>query len=255
MKKDICYFKSNFDYNARYIFNNKNNQKSEKKIMMDEKNQTLETKSEKKTKIIVFEGIDGSGKTTQIKILKKFFEFKGFSYHLTREPGGSILAEKIRELFLSTKDFSIESQILLCTAARIEHLKYLEEINQDNKYDFIIFDRFIDSTLAYQLIPNKMNPEILHSLNRKFKINLKIDMCILLDIDPVYSLNRKKNINNHFDENSDYLYEVRNAYMKIFKNHIDGKNNIEKKILIKSHKNPKVVFSKIIEEFKKANFI
>lgn len=229
-----------FDYNAKLFFDFEKFDK---------------ISNQKKTKIIVFEGIDGAGKTTQIKILKKFFDYKGYSYYQTREPGGSPVAEKIRELFLKEKNFLIDSQILLCTAARKEHLNYLENLQKENKFDFIIFDRFIDSTVAYQIMPNKLNPEIIYSLNRKFKINLEVDIAILLDIDPKYSFQRRKKFENHFDSNLEYLKQVRNSYLKIWKNHIDGKNNFHKRIKIESGKNPKIVFRKILENLKEFQII
>jgi dTMP kinase len=233
-------FENDFDYNAKLFFDLE-------RLDSFENNQ--------KTKIIVFEGIDGAGKTTQIKILKKFFDYKGYSYHQTREPGGSPIAEKIRNLFLEEQNFCIDSQILLCSAARKEHLNYIENLQKTEKFDFIIFDRFIDSTMAYQIIPNKLNPEIIHSLNRKFKINIKVDIAILLDIDPKYSLERRRKIENHFDSNLEYLKNVRKAYLRIWKNHIDGKNNFDKRIKIESGKNPKIVFKKILDKLSEFKII
>lgn len=205
--------------------------------------------SVKKPKIIVFEGVDGAGKTTQIKMLKKFFEQNNISYYQTREPGGSPVAEKIRKLFLSSSEnLSLEAQILLCSAARKEHLNYLEDIQRIHQYDFIIFDRFIDSTIAYQILPNKLNPDILYNLNRKFKIDPLINLAILLDIDPQYSFERrnKKNI-NHFDQNIVFLRKVRQSYLRIWSK-LTGiyMNNIEKRVIIGSNNNSMFVHKKII---------
>ncbi len=209
--------------------------------------------TEKKPKIIVFEGVDGAGKTTQIKMLKKFFEKYNFSYYQTREPGGSPVAEKIRKLFLgSSENLSLETQILLCSAARKEHLDYLQEMQRIHQYDFIIFDRFIDSTIAYQILPNKMNPDILYNLNRKFKINLKIDLAILLDIDPAYSFERRnKKYVNHFDQNIGFLKKVRQSYLRMWrKSNGIYMNNVEKRIMISSNTNSLFVHQKIVSQIK-----
>jgi dTMP kinase len=239
----------NIDYNMKFFEPNNEN------IYSESISEEFFNFKKKEPKIIVFEGIDGSGKTTQIKILKKYLDFKGYSYYQTREPGGSPLGEKIRDVFLKEKNLSIESQILLCTASRIEHIKYINELKKSNNFDYIIFDRFIDSTMAYQIIANKLNPEILNSLNKKFKIDLNIDIAILLDINPMHSLNRRKKFENHFDSDLQYLKNVRNAYLKIWRKHKDSQNNYKKRILIESEKNPKIVFKKILIELKKYNII
>jgi dTMP kinase len=189
-------------------------------------------------KVIVFEGADGCGKTTQIKLLKKSLESQGLKVYCTREPGGSITAEKIRKLFLNNEELDIWTQILLCSAARNEHLIYLEELQKKENFDVIIFDRFIDSTLAYQVYSNNLSPKLLFSINREVKLNLQIDCEFILDIDPEITTARRKKISDHYDSNIELLKKVRNAYLQIQKHD-------QSKILINSNFYPKIVHKQI----------
>jgi len=141
---------------------------------------------------ISFEGIDGSGKSTQIQKLAEFLEMLDFEVIVTREPGGSIGGEEIRKLLLQGEvdRWSAEAEILLFTAARRDHLErvILPAIN-DGK--IVICDRFTDSTRMYQGMrgPNLRN--LVDTLNERV-INLDPDLTILIDINPKISLKRAK---------------------------------------------------------------
>ena len=166
-------------------------------------------------KIIVFEGVDGSGKSTQIKLLSKYLDKLNIKHHCTREPGGSPIAEKIRKLFLSIKELDIYSQLLLCCAARNEHLLYLEELHENEQFEFIIFDRFIDSTLAYQVYPYGLSEHLFALINKELMLNIDIDCEFILDVDPEISRNRRRKPLDHFDDNIALLRKVRESYLKI----------------------------------------
>ena len=99
---------------------------------------------------ITFEGIDGSGKSTQINLLKKLFTKKNIKFMITREPGGTKFSEKLRKLILnSSENLSFQSEVLLLYAARIEHIE--KKIKPALKENYIVIsDRYYDSTLAYQ---------------------------------------------------------------------------------------------------------
>ena len=191
-------------------------------------------------KVIIFEGADGCGKTTQIKLLKKSLESQGLKVYCTREPGGSPTAEKIRKLFLNNEELDIWTQILLCSAARNEHLIYLEELQKKENFDVIIFDRFIDSTLAYQIYSNNLSPKLLFSINREMKLNLQVDCEFILDIDPEITTSRRKRMTDHYDSNVELLKKVRNAYLQIQKHD-------QSKILINSNFYPKIVHKQILK--------
>lgn len=141
---------------------------------------------------ISFEGIDGSGKSTQIQKLARFLETLGFDVIITREPGGSVGGEEIRNLLLqgNVDRWSAETEILLFTAARRDHLEriILPAIEDDK---IVICDRFTDSTRMYQGMrgPNLRN--LVDMLNEKI-INCDPDLTIVIDIDPQISLKRAK---------------------------------------------------------------
>ena len=141
---------------------------------------------------ITFEGIDGSGKSTQIQNLAKFLEDYGFDIIITREPGGSIGGEEIRNLLLQggVDRWSAETEILLFTAARRDHLeRIILPALQDGK--IVICDRFTDSTRMYQ---GMRGPKLRGLVDRLTKevINCDPDLTIIIDIDPEISLERAK---------------------------------------------------------------
>ena len=99
-------------------------------------------------KLISFEGIEGVGKSTQINLLKIFLESRNLSVEVYREPGSTVVGEKIREILLDTTlELSNESELLLMFAARAELVK-VQILNCES--DFLLLDRFYDASLAYQ---------------------------------------------------------------------------------------------------------
>ena len=141
---------------------------------------------------ITFEGIDGSGKSTQIQNLAKFLEDYEFDIIITREPGGSIGGEEIRNLLLQGEvdRWSAETEILLFTAARRDHLeRIILPALHDGK--IVICDRFTDSTRMYQ---GMRGPKLRGLVDRLTKevINCDPDLTIIIDIDPEISLERAK---------------------------------------------------------------
>ena len=95
--------------------------------------------------IIVFDGIDGAGKTTQIKKVKSWLNKHGLIFDAYREPGGTPLAERLRKIFLS-ESYDTQTQLFLLSCARYDLLKQIKQKNSP----LVILDRFIDSTYAYQ---------------------------------------------------------------------------------------------------------
>ena len=146
----------------------------------------------KKGYFISFEGIDGSGKSTQIQKLAKFLETLNFDVITTREPGGSVGGEEIRKLLLQGEvdRWSAETEILLFTAARRDHLENIISPALDNG-KIVICDRFTDSTRMYQGIRG-LNLRNLVDILDKRVIDCDPDLTILIDIDPEISLRRAK---------------------------------------------------------------
>ena len=146
----------------------------------------------KKGYFITFEGIDGSGKSTQIKKLAKFLEARDFDIIITREPGGSIGGEEIRNLLLqgNVDRWSAETEILLFTAARRDHLeRIILPALEEGK--IVICDRFTDSTRMYQGMRGVNLRNLVDTLNEKV-IQFDPDLTIVIDINPEISLKRAK---------------------------------------------------------------
>ena len=138
-----------------------------------------------KGKFITFEGIDGSGKTTQINLLEAKLSQQGISTLILREPGGTKLSEKIRGILLDRENINLSpsAESLLFVAARTqliaEKIKPSLERNQ-----FVICDRYSDSTVAYQGYGRGLNVEYLEELNKFATDSIQPDITIILDVDP-----------------------------------------------------------------------
>jgi dTMP kinase len=157
---------------------------------------------------ITFEGIDGSGKSTQARLLAETLRGAGHEVVLTREPGGSPGAEEIRRLVLEGDPdrWSPETEILLFTAARRDHLeRTIEPALAAGK--IVISDRFADSTRMYQgLSRGDLRPAVdrLHQM----MIGREPDLTFLIDIDPEVGLSRAKGRNGHEERFEDMGLEM-----------------------------------------------
>ena len=173
-------------------------------------------------KFITFEGGEGSGKSTQIKILKKRLSKNQKKIILTREPGGTKEAEIIRKLLVRGKSakWSGTTEVLLMSTARKDHVDKVILPNL-KKGNWVLCDRFIDSTLAYQGYGRNVGEILIKNLNKSLINNLKPNLTFLFDIDPKIGLRRsKKRINNELRyENMplNYHRKIRNAYLEIAK--------------------------------------
>ena len=171
-------------------------------------------------KIISFEGIEGVGKSTQIKLLKDYLESKHFLVDTYREPGSTDAGEKIRDILLYSKNqLSDETELLLMFASRVELIK--QKI-QTSKSDYVLLDRFYDASIAYQGYGRKLSISFIESLISF--INCPIpDLSILLDISVEEGFSRKTNDQIDRIESSSKIFfqRVRKGYIKIAKDHKD----------------------------------
>ena len=175
----------------------------------------------KKGFFITFEGIDGSGKSTQIRKLAKFLEDNGFDIIITREPGGSVGGEEIRNLLLQGEvdRWSAETEILLFTAARRDHLeRIILPALQDGK--IVICDRFTDSTRMYQGMRGPKLRDLVDKLTKEV-INCDPDLTIVIDIDPEISLERaksRKTVEERFEDfGIDLQKKMRTGFIELSK--------------------------------------
>ena len=171
---------------------------------------------------IVFEGVEGTGKSYQINKLCKSLKKKKIDVIKTREPGGSPTAEKIRNLIFSKKSdkFDKLTDFYLINAARNEHVKKTLLVAK-KKNQVVISDRFIDSTYAYQVIGNKINKKI-NLINQKYILKaLRPNLTIVLKANfrTIYSRIKKRKNNNKFDKlKTNFYKKAQNAYISIAKN-------------------------------------
>jgi dTMP kinase len=187
---------------------------------------------------ISFEGIDGSGKSTQIQKLAEFLEARDFDIVITREPGGSKGGEEIRNLLLqgNVDRWSAETEILLFTAARRDHLeRIILPALEEGKV--VICDRFTDSTRMYQGMRGVNLRNLVDTLNGKV-IKFDPDLTILIDINPEISLKRaksRKTVEERFEDfGVDLQMKMRKGFLELakeFENRIEvvnGQQSIDK---------------------------
>jgi dTMP kinase len=189
----------------------------------------------KKSFFICFEGVEGSGKSTQAKLLYKFIKNKiTKNVILTREPGGTLFSEKIRNLMLDKKtNISPLTEFFLLMAARNEHI--ISKINfYLNKNFIIICDRFFYSTLAYQHYLEGMDKKFIFSIQKKIFNKVHPDITFVIDLNKKESkvrINKRAKKTNKFDKLSSYHFnKIRNGFIKISNTY---KNKI---VLIKGSK-------------------
>ena len=133
---------------------------------------------------ITLEGGDGSGKSTQIRNIERFFTEKGLVVVHTREPGGSRISEKLREILLDTENTEMEAvtEMFIYAAARAQHVRE-KVIPALERGEIVICDRFVDSSIAYQAYGRRLG-DMVAEVNRHATGGLSPDLTIWLDIDP-----------------------------------------------------------------------
>ena len=181
----------------------------------------------KKPFFIVFEGVEGCGKSFQSKKLFNNLKKKGISSLLTREPGGTNSAELIRNLILkdyfrktSKEKFDKYTDTLLYLASRNEHIKNKIRPALKNK-QIVICDRFIDSTLAYQVYGKKVNINFINSIHKFILNGLKPNITFILKVSSYSSRKRliKRKTKNRYDNFPQSFYsKAQKSFLKIAKN-------------------------------------
>lgn len=174
-------------------------------------------------KFITFEGNEGSGKTTQSKLLYEKLLDNGIKAVWTREIGGTDIAELIRNIVLF-KEMSITTELLLIMAARYEHIEKFIRPNL-NEGNWVICDRFIDSTLCYQS-KNSEEQQLILELHRKLLDNFFPDLTLIINVSPSITMQRIKireiykntNLLNKFDSrNQQFHQKITDAFIQVSK--------------------------------------
>lgn len=172
---------------------------------------------------ISFEGIEGSGKSSLIKNLKNYYKNHALDVFFTKEPGGTELGEKIREILLDpTSEIDPSSELLLLMADRVHHVK--NKINPNLNENKIVFcDRYIDSTIAYQGGGRDLDDKDIEGMIKMLKLPIP-DLTILLDVPVETGLMRAKErseLDRFEKEDIDFHKKIRQSYLNLQKKYPD----------------------------------
>ena len=169
-------------------------------------------------KVITFEGIDGSGKTSVISGVKDSLEEKGKKVLVVREPGTTVMGESIRELIKSETVRHASTDLMLFMAARNDMVKQVLS-PAVSLYDYILIDRYTDSTLAYQGYGLGLDIDMIRTIQRYITKDVRVERTIYLDVTLEEASKRRSARNEVADkyEEKDFLERVRNGYLELIK--------------------------------------
>ncbi len=170
---------------------------------------------EKKGKFITLEGMDGAGKSTHIPLIIELLKARGLEVVSTREPGGTVLGEKLRSLLLY-ESMHAETETLLMFAARREHIANVIEPSLA-RGAYVLSDRFTDATYAYQCGAKGVLPSKIKQLETWVQDDLRPDATLLFDVPVEISIQRLRSARepDKFErENAQFFEKLRQAYLK-----------------------------------------
>ena len=194
--------------------------------------------------VIVFEGIESSGKTSHSQFVSRYLKKKKINHLLFREPGGSINSEKIRKLLLqNSSNFDKKTDLLLYLASRNENIK---KLRNHYKKKIILIDRFTDSTIAYQHFGQGISLPLIKNINKHIIGNFKVNFTFLNIVSKknmILRLKKRKKLNRYDKFNSSFYQKVQNGFIKI------AKKDKKKYQIINSNKdikfNKEIIINKI----------
>ena len=201
-----------------------------------------------KNPIIVFEGIEASGKSTSLKKAIKYLKKNKIKYISFREPGGTNLSEKLRQLMLNKKSkLNNKTDLFLLMASRSENFDKI--LKENYKKKVILIDRFIDSTLAYQHYGMGLDKNLILRMNNFLLGNFKPNFTFLSVVDKKNMLKRlksRKNKNKYDNFNYSFYNKVQKGFLKI------ALKNRSKYLILDSNKDSlKIIENKLINKIKK----
>ena len=201
-----------------------------------------------KNPIIVFEGIETSGKSTILKKAIKYLKQKKIKYITFREPGGTNFSEKLRSLMLNKKSkLNNKTDLFLLMASRSENIDKILKQNYKNKV--VLIDRFVDSTLAYQYYGMGLDKDLILKMNKFLLGNLKPNFTFLSVVNKKNMLKRlklRKNTNKYDNFKYEFYNNVQKGFLKI------ANKNKPKYLILDSNKDSlKIIENKLINKIKK----
>ena len=197
-----------------------------------------------KKPIIVFEGIEGSGKSHHISVVSEYLTKKKISHIKVREPGGNPNSEKIRKLILNNKsNFNQNTDLLLYMAARSENV---DLIKKSYNKKIILIDRFTDSTIAYQHFGMGVDINLIETLNKYLLKNIKVNFTFLNIVNKKNlqeRLKQRKSLNRYDKFKMSFYNKVQNGFLKLSKRQKNKYQLINSNLEI--HKNEKLILNRI----------
>lgn len=202
-------------------------------------------------KFITFEGCDGCGKSTQLKMLSEYLTENSVAHVFTREPGGGKISEAIREILLNGKNAEMtdECEALLYAAARMQHLAdRVEPALAQGK--LVVCDRYVDSSLAYQAYARGLGVDFIGRINAKALEKYPPDVTVFIDLTPEDAFKRK-----HGADENDRLEQ---AGMAFHKRVYDGYKALEKAyperiVAVDGKQTPQEIFAQVLRILKERN--
>ena len=197
-----------------------------------------------KKPIIVFEGIEGSGKSHHISVVSKYLTKNKINHIKIREPGGNPNSEKIRKLILNNKsNFNQNTDLLLYMAARSENV---DLIKKSYHKKIILIDRFTDSTIAYQHFGMGVDINLIEALNKYLLKNIKVNFTFLNIVNKKNlqeRLKQRKSLNRYDKFKMSFYNKVQNGFLKLLKRQKNKYQLINSNLEI--HKNERLILNRI----------
>ena len=201
-----------------------------------------------KGKFITFEGCDGCGKSTQLKLWNEYLKEKDIPHIFTREPGGGEISEAIREILLNgkNKDMSDECEALLFAAARVQHLnEIVKPALEEGK--LVVCDRYVDSSFAYQAFARGLGVEFIEKINAFALEKYLPDCTIFIDLTPEQAFQRKHGA----DEND----RMEQAGMRFHQSVYEGYKAMQEKypnriVAVNGEQTPQEIFNQTLKILK-----
>lgn len=206
---------------------------------------------ETRGKFITFEGCDGCGKSTQLRLLSEYLEKQGIAHIFTREPGGGKISEAIRSILLDGKNSEMtdECEALLYSASRVQHLAdRVEPALKEGK--LVVCDRYVDSSLAYQAYARGLGVDFVTKINAFALENYLPDVTVFIDLSPADAFKRKHGA----DENDRLEQAGMSFHEKVYEGYKTlARENPNRFAVVDGKKTPEEIFADVVKVLHERN--
>lgn len=206
---------------------------------------------ENRGKFITFEGCDGCGKSTQLRLLSEYLEKNGVPHIFTREPGGGKISEAIREILLNGKNSEMTDacEALLYAAARVQHLSDRVEPAL-NEGKLVVCDRYVDSSLAYQAYARGLGTDFIGKINAYALEHYLPDVTVFIDLTPEAAFKRK-----HGADENDRLEQAGMAFhRRVYEGYkAIAAENPDRVVCVDGNQTPDEIFTEVVRILKERN--